>query len=69
MAGIIGSKKSHRDRKSPGSADVYKAKRKARNAARPKQVWVDPNAHLTAEQIDAMSDAEFLALPKAGWVR
>lgn len=33
------NKKRHRDRKSPGAAEVWRKQKKARNAARGKQVW------------------------------
>lgn len=38
---MIGDKatKRHRDRKSSGSAEVWRKRKKALNAARPKQIW------------------------------
>jgi hypothetical protein len=34
------NKKPHRYRKSPGSAELWRKQKRARNAARPKQRWV-----------------------------
>ncbi len=43
MAYIVANqnKKSHRIRKSEGAHEVWKKQKKARNAARPKQIWIE----------------------------
>jgi hypothetical protein len=61
--------KPHHVRKNMGSAEFFRKQRKARNAARPKQRWFDPNAFMTAEEFFALTDEKVLALPRAGWVR
>jgi hypothetical protein len=40
-AAITTKSKDHRRRKNPRSADIFAAERKARNAKRPKQRWVE----------------------------
>ncbi len=40
-AAIATKSKDHRRRKNPRSADIFAAERKARNAARPKQIWIE----------------------------
>ena len=38
---MSGSKKRSSDRKNPGSAEFFAKRRKAINAARPKQIWIE----------------------------
>ena len=40
-AAIATKSKDHRRRKNPRSADIFAAERKARNASRPKQIWIE----------------------------
>jgi hypothetical protein len=35
------NEKRHRDRKNPGSAEFFRKQKKERNAARPKQIWIE----------------------------
>jgi hypothetical protein len=39
MNGI--NEKNHRDKKNPTSAENFRKEKKARNATRPKQVWIE----------------------------
>ncbi|HTQ97234.1 MAG TPA: hypothetical protein VMH89_10540 [Candidatus Acidoferrum sp.] len=58
------TKKSHRERKNPHAAEQFAEQRKARNAARGKQVWVP--------EIDIVriGEAEDIAIPDGGhWER
>jgi hypothetical protein len=42
IAAIATKSRDHRSRKSPGSAEFFARQRKAKNAERPKQRWVEP---------------------------
>jgi biotin synthase-related radical SAM superfamily protein len=60
----------HRARKNMGSAEFFRKQRKERNAARPKQRFVESSAsHLTMQQIADLSEGEVLAIVPAHWER
>jgi len=40
-AAIATKSKDHRRRKNPGAAEFFAKQRKAKNAERPKQVWIE----------------------------
>jgi hypothetical protein len=61
MSKPLGTKqdtKSHRDKKNPRSAEVFAAARHAKNAERPKQVWIE--SHLfSPEDGDFVRDSHW----------
>lgn len=70
VAAIATKSKDHRRRKNPRSADIFAAERKAKNAARPKQRWVESTGlGLSTEDLDKMTDVEVLAIIPGHWER
>ena len=69
-AAIATKSKDHRRRKNTGSAEFFAKQRKARNAERPKQRWVESTGlGLSTEDLDRMTDAEILAIVPGHWTR
>jgi hypothetical protein len=69
MIGREGPKKRSTDRKSPGSAELWRKQKKARNAARGKQVWVEPPV-MTIDEIDNATLEQLNAQQaRRGWQR
>jgi hypothetical protein len=64
------SKKRSSDRKNPANAEYEAKRRKATNALRPKQRWVESTGlGLSTEDLDKMTDKEILAIVPAHWER
>ena len=62
--GIKEQKVNHTKKKNPRAHDGWM---KTKKANRPKQVFVDTTRFNSSEEIDALTDAQILALPKAHW--
>jgi hypothetical protein len=44
-----GKTKQHRSRKNPRSAELWRERKKALNAARPKQIWIESQLFVDGE--------------------
>ena len=69
VSAIATKSKDHRRRKNPGSAEFFAKQRKATNAGRPRQRWVPSSFTGTVAELDALPDAEVLAIIPAHWER
>lgn len=70
IAAIATRSKDHRGRKNPGSAEFFARQRKAQNANRPKQRWVESTGlGLSTEDLNKMTDEEIRAIVPAHWER
>lgn len=58
VSAIATKSKDHRRRKNPRSADIFAAERKAQNASRPKQIWIESRL-LNSETGESVRDAHW----------
>ena len=59
----------HKERKNPAMREKYQKLRREANAKRPKQVRAPSSFTGSIEELDALTDAEVLAIVPAHWER